>query len=167
MSGLRDDRAIEAAVTALAARFGNRLVTSQVVREQHAVERHTIEVQGDDELFGEWDARRLGRVLANLVDNAVKYSPDGGAVEVEARRGSDGVRFTVTDQGLGVPEAERGRIFEKFVRLDPHMRRGIPGTGLGLYICRELVEQMGGRIWIDDNEGRGSTFAFELPAAHT
>jgi len=74
------------------------------------------------------------------------------------------IRFMVSDEGIGVPEAERERIFDKFIRLDPEMSRGIGGTGLGLYICRELVGQMGGRIWVSANQPRGSTFAFEIPA---
>ena len=65
---------------------------------------------------------------------------------------------------VGIPVEERERVFEKYIRLDPDMRHGIGGTGLGLYICRELVAQMGGRIWISDNKPRGSTFAFEIPA---
>ena len=68
---------------------------------------------------------------------------------------------------MGVPEEDRERIFEKFTRLDPQMRSGIGGTGLGLYICRELVGQMGGSIWVTGNEGQGSTFTFEIPVRHT
>ena len=106
-------------------------------------------------------------MLANLVDNAVKYSPDGGYVEVELSGEADHVRFSVHDSGLGVPPAEQARIFEKFYRLDPNLTRGVGGTGLGLYICRELVRRMGGRIWVvSPRPGvRGSTFAFELPRA--
>jgi signal transduction histidine kinase len=81
-----------------------------------------------------------------------------------ARAGDDRVRVSVVDDGLGVPPAERERIFEKFYRLDPNLTRGVGGTGLGLYISRELVERMGGRIWVESSE-RGSTFVFELPVA--
>jgi two-component system sensor histidine kinase VicK len=75
------------------------------------------------------------------------------------------VRFAVSDPGLGIPAAEQRRIFEKFYRLDPDMNHGIGGTGLGLYICRELVRRVGGRIWVESQEGKGSTFFVELPLA--
>jgi signal transduction histidine kinase len=74
------------------------------------------------------------------------------------------VRFHVKDEGLGIPPEEQGRVFEKFYRLDPQMTRGVGGTGLGLYICNELIDRMAGRIWIEANDGKGSTFVFELPA---
>jgi two-component system sensor histidine kinase VicK len=77
------------------------------------------------------------------------------------------VEFAISDEGLGIPLAEQRRIFEKFYRLDPQMTRGVGGTGLGLYICRELVRRMDGRIWVDSNAGRGSTFHVELPVAGT
>jgi PAS domain S-box-containing protein len=111
------------------------------------------------------DPDKVRQVLANLVDNAVKYSPDGGEVRLEVSAQDEQVRFAVHDEGLGIPYAEHRRIFDKFYRLDPDMTRGIGGTGLGLYICRELVRRMDGRIWVTSEPGRGSTFAFELPAA--
>ncbi|TML67607.1 MAG: cell wall metabolism sensor histidine kinase WalK [Actinobacteria bacterium] len=86
------------------------------------------------------DRDKVRQVLANLVENAIKYSPDG-------------------------PPAERERIFEKFYRLDPNLTRGVGGTGLGLYISRELVQRMGGRIWVEARNGRGSTFVVELATA--
>ena len=112
------------------------------------------------------DPDKVGRVLINLVDNAVKYSPDGGSVTVRIEEAGTCVRFAVADEGLGIPPAEQRRVFEKFYRLDPNMTRGVGGTGLGLYICRELVRRMDGRIWVESpGLGRGSTFVVELPAA--
>jgi PAS domain S-box-containing protein len=111
------------------------------------------------------DLDKVRQVLVNLVENAIKYSPDGGKVEVGAETHDDFVRFHVRDEGLGVAADEQERIFEKFYRADPQMTRGVGGTGLGLYICRELIDRMGGRIWVEPNEEKGSTFFFELRTA--
>ena len=111
------------------------------------------------------DEQQLRQVLVNLVENAVKYSPEGGPVQVSLARDDRCVRWEVTDEGLGIPPSERRRIFEKFFRLDPNMTRGIGGTGLGLYICRELVRRLDGRIWVEANGAKGSKFVVELPAA--
>ena len=111
------------------------------------------------------DPDGLRQVLVNLVENAVKYSPNGGRVELELQQVDGRVRFAVHDRGLGIPVAEQERIFEKFFRLDPNLSRGVGGTGLGLYISRELVRRMGGRIRVESEPGRGSTFSFELPLA--
>jgi signal transduction histidine kinase len=110
------------------------------------------------------DPDMLRQVLANLVENAVKFSPGGGQVSVSLEWHEGRVLFAVRDEGLGIPPREQERIFEKFFRLDPNLTRGVGGTGLGLYISRELVRRMGGRIWVASSEGEGSTFFFELPA---
>jgi len=110
------------------------------------------------------DEERTRQVLLNLVDNAIKYSPSGGRIDVTVASVGEWLRFNVRDEGLGIPLGEHERIFEKFYRLDPDQRRGIGGTGLGLYICRELVRSMGGRIWVESEPGHGTTASFELPA---
>jgi PAS domain S-box-containing protein len=110
------------------------------------------------------DKDRARQIVVNLVENAIKYSPGGGRIELGVEPAGGVVLFRVVDQGLGIPADEQARIFEKFYRLDPDMTQGIGGTGLGLYICRELVERMGGRIWLESDEGKGSTFFFELPS---
>jgi PAS domain S-box-containing protein len=111
------------------------------------------------------DEDGLRQVLVNLVENAVKYSPNGGRVELALEHVNGRIRFSVSDRGLGIPSSEHERIFEKFYRLDPNLSRGVGGTGLGLYISRELVRRMGGRIRVESAPGRGSTFSFDLPAA--
>ncbi len=111
------------------------------------------------------DPDKVRQVLSNLVENAVKYSPEGGIVRVSLDRHGDHIRFTVADEGLGVPPEEHRRIFEKFYRLDPQLSRGVGGTGLGLYISRELVERMAGRIWVESDGRTGSRFVVELPTA--
>ena len=105
------------------------------------------------------DLDKARQVLVNLVENAIKYSPEGGHVEVEAAEHDGAVRFSVRDEGLGIAPEDQDLIFEKFYRADPHMIRGVGGTGLGLYICKELVSRMGGRIWVEPNGDKGSTFS--------
>ena len=111
------------------------------------------------------DLDKIRQVLTNLVENAVKYSPDGGPVDVEISRRDRSVRFSVADRGLGIPQSDQQRIFDKFYRVDPQLTRGVGGTGLGLYISRELVRRMNGSIWVESKEGEGSRFSFELPVA--
>jgi two-component system sensor histidine kinase VicK len=113
------------------------------------------------------DPDRLRQVLANLVGNAVKYSPDGGRITLRLVPREKDLCISVRDEGLGIAERELDRIFEKFYRVDPNMSRGVSGSGLGLYICRELVRRMGGSIWVESDVGRGSTFFVVLPLAPT
>ncbi|HKC77298.1 MAG TPA: ATP-binding protein, partial [Gaiellaceae bacterium] len=112
------------------------------------------------------DEGRTHQILANLIDNAVKYSPAGSRVDVEVQRENGRVRFSVRDRGPGIPPTEREHVFEKFYRLDPDHRQGVGGSGLGLYICRQLVSSMHGRIWVEAAPQQGSTFAFDLPIAN-
>jgi two-component system phosphate regulon sensor histidine kinase PhoR len=109
------------------------------------------------------DGARLGQVIVNLLHNAVKFSPDGGEVVVRVRADDDEVVMSVADRGVGIPRAALGRVFERFYKVDRARVRG-GGTGLGLAIARHVVEQHGGRIWVESEEGRGSTFSFALPA---
>jgi signal transduction histidine kinase len=118
----------------------------------------------DDPVLVRADRARLQQVLANLVDNAVKYSPGGGeiALSLEPRDGE--ARIVVADHGIGVGAGQHEQIFLRFFRADPELTGGIGGTGLGLYICRELIEAMGGRIWAEPNEPRGTRLVISLPA---
>jgi PAS domain S-box-containing protein len=143
-------------------------VVSEVVEtanESAGVNEHRFEVDLPGEpLAAAADREKLRQVFSILVENALKYSPNGGTVTVGARRTDDAVEVRVVDQGVGIPAGERDRIFRKFYRAESTVRDGGGGTGLGLFIAKELVSAMGGRIWVDSEEGAGSSFAFELPA---
>ena len=122
------------------------------------VAEHLPRVRGDED--------RLGQVIVNLLHNAVKFSPDGGEVVVAARATQSDVIVSVADHGVGIPRAAQARIFERFYKVDRARFRGeAGGTGLGLAISRHIVEQHGGRIWVESTEGVGSTFSFSLPIA--
>ena len=112
------------------------------------------------------DEDRLGQVLVNLLHNAVKFSPDGGDVTVSVRTVSADVVVAVADHGVGIPRAAQARVFERFYKVDRARVRGeAGGTGLGLAIARHIIEQHGGRIWVESAEGAGSTFSFSIPIA--
>jgi PAS domain S-box-containing protein len=132
-------------------------------REDISLELRVPDADAIDSLSGDPD--RLRQVLINLIDNAIKYSPDGGRVEVAVEARDGGVRVAVRDQGIGIAPLEQRRIFGKFYRVDPGLARGVGGAGLGLYICRELVRRMEGRLSVSSEEGKGSTFVVTLPIA--
>ncbi|HEX4527242.1 MAG TPA: GAF domain-containing protein [Gaiellaceae bacterium] len=137
------------------------VVTDVVIAAGASDNGHRIVADlGAEPLAAQADPEKLRQVLDQLISNAVKYSPGGGLVSVSAQRRQDAVEVAVADQGVGIPASEQERIFAKFYKAG-----GGQGTGLGLFIAQGLVREMGGRIWVDSEEGRGSRFAFELPAA--
>jgi two-component system phosphate regulon sensor histidine kinase PhoR len=132
--------------------FADRNAVTLVVASQPGVPA----VRGDE--------ARLGQVFVNLVHNAIKFSPDGGEIRVRVRSDGGEVVSSVTDHGVGIAKGDRSRIFERFYKADRARLRG-GGTGLGLSIARHIVEGHGGRIWVESEEGRGSTFSFAIPVA--
>ncbi len=111
------------------------------------------------------DAVQLGEVLQNLIDNALQYTPPGGRIDVTAYSNGHEVIFTVADTGIGIPEADLERIFERFYRVDAARSREAGGTGLGLSIARHIVDAHGGRIWVESAVGQGSRFRFSIDSA--
>ena len=109
------------------------------------------------------DRRRLTEVLQNLLDNAIQYTPAGGQIMVSAGPKNGEVIFTVSDTGIGIPQADQPRIFERFYRVDVARSREVGGTGLGLSIAKHLIENHGGKIWVESEVGRGSQFHFSVP----
>lgn len=111
------------------------------------------------------DFNGLQEVLQNLLDNAVQYTPSGGRIEVTAAREGDHISLTVSDTGIGIPQADQERIFERFYRVDAARSREAGGTGLGLSIARHIAEAHGGRLWVESEVGAGSRFHFSMPVA--
>jgi two-component system, OmpR family, phosphate regulon sensor histidine kinase PhoR len=109
------------------------------------------------------DRRRLAEVLQNLLDNAIQYTLPGGQIMLSAETGEDEVVLTVSDTGIGIPQADQPRIFERFYRVDVARSREAGGTGLGLAIAKHLVEVHGGRLWVESEVGQGSQFHFSVP----
>jgi PAS domain S-box-containing protein len=141
------------------------LVQRVVQRAQVTTQSHTLIFAAEDPVVIHLDAMRIEQVVSNLVNNAVKYSPNGGdiAITLHADTEREVVIFSIRDQGIGIPLQQQAHLFNRFARADNAQDFGITGTGLGLYLCRELIERHSGRIWFESSEGQGSTFFFTLP----
>lgn len=132
---------------------------------QPALERHTVELLAPPEaLLVAGDELRLEQVLQNLLQNAIKYSPQGGAVTVGLERQGEHIALTVSDRGIGIPSKDLERIFSRFYRASTATARSISGAGLGLAVAKEIVTLHGGTIEVSSREGEGSTFTVSLPA---
>jgi signal transduction histidine kinase len=116
-------------------------------------------------LQAEVDSGRIEQVLVNLLTNAITHSPEGGEIKVtlQVPSGGQNALISVADHGIGIPQAEQTQLFGQFVRASNAESHGISGTGLGLYLCRELISLHGGEIWFESTEGVGSTFFLRLP----
>jgi signal transduction histidine kinase len=138
-----------------------------VARLQITTEQHRLNLHTSMEHFVMYlDPRRIEQVLSNLISNAIKYSPQGGTIDITISEDSETgmALLNVRDQGIGIPLHQQANVFGRFVRAENARTYGIGGTGLGLYLCRELVERHEGRIWFESTEGKGSTFFVALPA---
>jgi signal transduction histidine kinase len=140
---------------------------------EHLDDRHELRLEEDgaDALAGEWDAPRVEQALRDLLDNALRFSPLGGLVQVRLGRAGAAARLTVSDPGIGIPVDEQPHIFEPFFRGAIPFRRNLSGLGLGLYVAHEIATRLGGRLWLESSatqaERHGSVFALELPLPPT
>ncbi|HET8571212.1 MAG TPA: ATP-binding protein [Candidatus Limnocylindria bacterium] len=133
------------------------------VSQRLATKRHPVRVQASAAVVGRFDADRLAQLFDNLVENAIKYSPDGGPVTIGIGSQGHQARVDVSDVGIGVPPEDLAHLFDRFHRGTNVDDRRFQGLGLGLYICRAIVEDHGGRIWAESRVGEGTTFHVELP----
>ena len=156
-SGKMEVRFAEVDVHALAAEVAQRM---QLTTAAHTI---TVHPAGADSATVAGDRDYLEQVFNNLIGNAIKYSPDGGTIDVAIRREGDHVVASVSDQGMGIPPAELDQIFSLFYRSQGPSAQKASGLGLGLYISREIVHRHGGRIWAESTPGAGSTFFVSLP----
>jgi len=111
------------------------------------------------------DSLRFSQVIANLLSNAYKYSPEGATATVTAKEGPGLIQIDISDTGIGISKADQSKLFTKFFRADNSSTREESGTGLGLFITRHLIEAHGGKIWVESEEGKGTIFSFTLPQA--
>jgi signal transduction histidine kinase len=140
-------------------------IASAVCR-RYSTDRHPCVLEGEGHVFGRFDEVRIGQLLDNLVENAVKYSPENGEVRVRVWLEEQTAMMTVTDQGIGIPERDLAHLFDRFHRGSNVDDRRFAGMGLGLFICKGIVEQHGGAIWATSSgQGFGSTFHIRLPDA--
>jgi len=138
------------------------ILVNMVRALQATTEKHLIVLNAPYGVIGHWDQRRLEEVVQNLLNNAVKYSPSGGRIEVGLEFDATQATVIVSDTGIGIPSAEVPKVFERYFRGQEHRR--LEGSGLGLYICSAIVAAHGGRVWAEsEGPGKGSTFGFSLP----
>ncbi|MFQ6098388.1 MAG: sensor histidine kinase, partial [Armatimonadota bacterium] len=142
----------------------HEIVNEIVETERSGDESHVFDIDVPQDLPPiEADHDKLYQVIANLVDNAIKYSPDGGVVTIKARQEDGELVFSVSDQGIGIAPDEIEGVFQRFRRVRSGGAERVTGTGLGLYLSRNIIESHRGRIWVESRLGEGSTFSFAVP----
>lgn len=143
------------------------LITAIVRDFQYSTKAHRIKYPSQTKISLYADRERIAQVLVNLISNAIKYSPQKEKVVVSLVSDDKNVTVSVQDFGLGIPKEEQGKIFERFFRVKGKREKGIAGLGLGLYISHEIIKQHHGKLWLESEEGKGSTFYFSLPLKRT
>ena len=140
------------------------LQVSSGFQTQLAAKKLSLALEAADDLPPAWlDPERTAQVMRNLLSNAIHYTPEGGSIVIRLTADNSGVTVSVIDTGSGIPPEDRPHVFDRFYRVDRSRTRSSGGSGLGLAIVKQLVEAQNGRVWLDSNEGKGSTFTFRIP----
>ncbi|MEP6674669.1 MAG: PAS domain S-box protein [Ferruginibacter sp.] len=145
----------------------NPMVRELMEDMQRTTERHTLIENFSTTGMVYGDRERIAQVIANLISNAIKYSPSADTIIIHTALKEGEVTLCVEDHGIGIPKDKLEKVFEQFYRVSGDMQHTFPGLGLGLYISSEIIKREGGRIWVTSNEGKGSTFCFALPVKNS
>ena len=144
----------------------NDFVNEVINDMQRTTTTHTLNknLGGDAKVY--CDKNKMSQVLTNLISNAIKYSPNANSIQISTAVLNEGVQLSVKDHGIGIPIQEKQKVFEQFYRVDGGSQSTFPGMGIGLYICAEIIKRQHGKIWVDSEIGKGSTFHIWLPFDH-
>lgn len=146
--------------------FDMRLLLEELIEDFHMITNtHRIVLHACEHAMLHADREKISSVVSNLISNAIKYSPHGKLIEVSCGSRDENIQVSIRDEGMGIKEEDRKRLFERFYRISTSHRENISGFGIGLYLSKEIVERHGGKIWVESESGIGSTFTFSLPAS--
>jgi PAS domain S-box-containing protein len=145
----------------------HQLIEERAEDMQRTTTSHEIIIQTENEITVHADRERIAQVLLNLISNSIKYSPQGGPITISYGPTSEGIEIAIKDQGIGISEKMKTKIFDRFVRASDVQLNTFPGMGLGLYITSNIIHRHGGQIWVESEAGKGSEFHFTIPAPNT
>jgi signal transduction histidine kinase len=140
-----------------------KLVEETIAESRIITNTHNIRFEPFERINIDADREKIGQVISNLINNAIKYSPKGSTITLRCELLDNDIRIAVTDQGIGIKLKDQEKIFQRFYRVDDREMQSVSGFGIGLYLSSEIVQRHKGKIWVDSTEGKGSTFYFTLP----
>lgn len=141
----------------------NELMKEIVEEIQMTTQSHHIRLADCEQVTINADQDKIGQVITNFLSNAVKYSPNGKNIEMQCQQKGNVVQVSVTDEGIGIKQEDREKLFDRFYRVDTQLAQNISGFGIGLYLCAEIIRRHNGKIWVESEIGKGSTFHFSVP----
>jgi len=143
----------------------NKLIEETITDIRHNTHSHLINFGELEKFFVNADKEKIGQVISNFLSNAIKYSDKGSIITVSSKRINDSVQVSVTDEGIGIRHRDQEKLFQRFFRVENDKMKTISGFGIGLYLASEIIQRHKGQIWVESEEGQGSTFYFSLPLA--